>query len=160
MWTRMPIAAPWPLFVATSDQGICGLHIGSRADSVSAPLHPALLSTATQQLAEYLSGSRTKFDIPLDLRGSPFQLAVWAELQSIPYGQTISYAELAIRIGSPKAVRAVGAANGRNPVPILVPCHRVIASNGDLQGFGAGLDVKRALLDLEGAASLQKSLFE
>ena len=102
-----------------------------------------------QQLREYFEGKRREFDIPLSLAGTDFQLSVWHELREIPYGTTVSYGEVAKRIDNPKAVRAVGAANGRNPIPIIVPCHRVIGSHGDLTGFGGGLDTKEALLRLE-----------
>jgi methylated-DNA-[protein]-cysteine S-methyltransferase len=101
------------------------------------------------QLREYFAGERTEFELDLDLAGTPFQQRVWAELRRIPYGETISYAELADRIGRPTASRAVGAANGRNPVSIVVPCHRVIGSGGALTGYAGGLERKRALLKLE-----------
>jgi methylated-DNA-[protein]-cysteine S-methyltransferase len=104
---------------------------------------------AIRQLAEYFEGTRHEFDLPLRLNGTEFQLLVLAELRRIPYGVTTSYGEIAKRIGRPKAVRAVGAANGRNPIPIIVPCHRVIGSGGDLTGFGGGLATKKALLRLE-----------
>ena len=106
-------------------------------------------SVARQQLTEYFAGERREFDLPLKLDGTEFQMSVLRALQQIPYGETTSYAEIAERIGRPKAVRAVGAANGRNPIPIIVPCHRVIGSHGDLTGFGGGLDTKEALLRLE-----------
>ncbi len=101
------------------------------------------------QLDEYFAGERTEFDVTLRLEGTEFQRRVWAGLLEIPYGETISYGELATRIGQPTASRAVGLANGRNPVGIIVPCHRVIGSTGALTGYGGGLDRKRALLDLE-----------
>ena len=104
---------------------------------------------ARTQLAEYFSGERKEFDLPLSYSGTDFQVSVLEALQQIPYGETASYADVAKRIGRPKAVRAVGAANGRNPIPIIVPCHRVIGSSGDLTGFGGGLDTKEALLRLE-----------
>ncbi len=107
------------------------------------------LANARQQLEEYFAGDRTDFDLPLKIEGTEFQVSVLKALQEIPYGQTVSYGEIAKRIGRPKAVRAVGAANGRNPIPIVVPCHRVIGSSGDLTGFGGGLDTKEALLRLE-----------
>jgi methylated-DNA-[protein]-cysteine S-methyltransferase len=107
------------------------------------------LAQARQQLTEYFAGERKDFDLPLSLRGTEFQLLVLEELKTIPYGETTSYGDIAKRIGRPKAVRAVGAANGRNPIPIIVPCHRVIGSSGDLTGFGGGLDTKTALLRLE-----------
>ncbi len=107
------------------------------------------LTKARQQLDEYFAGTRKKFDLPLNINGTEFQVSVLEALRNIPYGETVSYGEIAKRIGRPKAVRAVGAANGRNPIPIVVPCHRVIGSSGDLTGFGGGLDTKEALLRLE-----------
>ena len=104
---------------------------------------------ARQQLTEYFEGKRKEFDLPLKLDGSEFQVSVLKALQDIPYGETRSYGAIAKLIGRPKAMRAVGAANGRNPIPIIVPCHRVIGSSGDLTGFGGGLDTKEALLRLE-----------
>jgi methylated-DNA-[protein]-cysteine S-methyltransferase len=101
------------------------------------------------QLRAYFRGELRKFDLPLEMRGTEFQLRVWSALREIPYGETISYRELAERIGNVKAVRAVGLANGCNPIPIIVPCHRVIGSDGSLTGFGGGLENKRKLLDLE-----------
>ncbi len=107
------------------------------------------LAEACRQLIEYFDGERREFDLELDLSGTEFQVSVLHALQNIPYGETVSYGEIAKRIGRPRAVRAVGAANGRNPIPIVVPCHRVIGSGGDLTGFGGGLDTKEALLRLE-----------
>jgi methylated-DNA-[protein]-cysteine S-methyltransferase len=106
-------------------------------------------ATAARQLAAYFAGRLTEFDLPLALAGTDFQRKVWAGLRAIPYGQTVSYGELARRIGSPAASRAVGLANGRNPVAIVVPCHRVIGSDGSMTGYGGGLDRKRFLLALE-----------
>jgi methylated-DNA-[protein]-cysteine S-methyltransferase len=108
--------------------------------------------TASAQLREYFAGRRREFDLALLMPGTAFQRAVWSTLRLIPYGTTISYAELARRVGKPRAVRAVGSANGSNPLPIVVPCHRVIGSDGSLTGFGGGLDLKHQLLSLEGAA--------
>ena len=102
-----------------------------------------------RQLNSYFAGELQQFDLPLAPAGTPFQLRVWEALRSIPFGQTISYGELARRIGQPTAVRAVGAANGRNPLPIVIPCHRVIGSDGSLTGFGGGLPAKKHLLALE-----------
>ena len=104
---------------------------------------------ARRQLSEYFAGERKHFDLPLKPSGTEFQLRVLEELRRIPYGETASYADVARRIGKPKALRAVGAANGRNPLPIVIPCHRVIGSSGDLTGFGGGLATKQALLRLE-----------
>lgn len=102
-----------------------------------------------EQLKEYFAGSRIRFHIPLNLQGTPFQRRVWQALQRIPYGRTVSYGEIAKQVGSPQASRAVGAANGQNPVSIIVPCHRVIGANGKLVGYGGGLPIKTALLELE-----------
>ena len=109
----------------------------------------SILFQTEHQLNEYFSGNRKKFDIPLKLDGTIFQKKVWKELQKIPYGETISYQELAKRVGDINKSRAVGNANGRNPIPIIVPCHRVILKNGKLGGYGGGLEIKRFLLDLE-----------
>lgn len=108
-----------------------------------------LLSMATIQLDEYFQGKRTTFSLPFKLTGAPFQLAVWKELQNIPYGQTTSYKEIAQKINKPKACRAVGMANNKNPLPIIIPCHRVIGSNGKLIGYAGGLKLKNYLLELE-----------
>lgn len=109
----------------------------------------APFATLREQLTEYFAGERELFDIPLKLTGTPFQNRVWQELARIPFGVTISYAELASRVGQPTAFRAVGSANGKNPVSILVPCHRVIATSGQLTGYGGGLSNKKWLLDHE-----------
>ena len=119
-------------------------------DMVEDPDHP-ILRQAALQLSEYFDGDRTSFDVPLDLRGTPFQEAAWRALGDIPYGSTRSYGEQAALVGRPKAVRAIGQANGRNPVPIVLPCHRVIGADGSLTGFGGGLDLKTQLLQHEGA---------
>ena len=111
-----------------------------------------MLARARQQLTEYFGRSRTTFDLPLAPIGSAFQQRVWDVLRAIPYGTTTSYGELARRLGDPSATRAVGAANGKNPIPIIVPCHRVVGSRGELTGFGGGLDRKRWLLEHEGVA--------
>lgn len=111
---------------------------------------PAPLLDAVRQLEEYFAGRRRQFDLPLALDGTPFQREVWLSLADIPYGETISYAELARMVGRPQAFRAVGQANGANPVPIVLPCHRVVASGGGIGGYGGGLDLKRELLALEG----------
>lgn len=115
----------------------------------SAAKLPATIAAARKQLQEYFAGERQQFDLPLHPLGTPFQLAVWRQLRLIPYGTTISYGELARRVGNPAASRAVGAANGRNPLSIVVPCHRVIGSNGSLTGFSGGLPIKLKLLALE-----------
>ncbi|PYP56563.1 MAG: cysteine methyltransferase [Gemmatimonadetes bacterium] len=109
-----------------------------------------LFARARRQLTEYFDRTRTTFDLPLDATGSPFERRVWDLLRTIPYGATTSYGELARRLGDPHATRAVGAANGKNPIPIIVPCHRVVGVRGELTGFGGGLDRKRWLLEHEG----------
>ena len=120
----------------------------SKLDIRVDPEHPLVKSTL-DQLREYFNGARTVFDVPLDLHGTEFQVATWKSLAGIPYGKTISYGEQSALIGRPKAVRAVGGANGRNPVAIVLPCHRVIGANGSLTGFGGGIAVKQWLLQHE-----------
>jgi methylated-DNA-[protein]-cysteine S-methyltransferase len=117
-------------------------------DLVEDPSQPVLTKTE-QQLREYFAGTRKAFNLPLDMRGTTFQKNVWEALLAIPFGQTRSYGELAKQLGSPSASRAVGAANGRNPISIIVPCHRVIGSSGKLTGFAGGLETKARLIGLE-----------
>lgn len=121
-----------------------------------------VLDRAVTELRQYFAGERTEFDLPLDPAGTPFQKATWLALRDIPYAQTINYGQLAGRVGNPNASRAVGLANGRNPISIVVPCHRVIGADGSLTGYGGGLGRKRLLLDLErrvaGAEDPQLSL--
>lgn len=139
-----------PLGLIASDAGLCGVLFngGTVRSEGSSPV----LAEATRQLEAYFSGELLAFDLPLELQGTEFQRRCWLALASIPYGQTVSYGEQARRLGlGPDAARAVGAANGQNPLPIVLPCHRVIGANGSLTGFGGGLDVKRYLLELEGA---------
>ncbi len=112
---------------------------------------PGFFVPVKAQLQSYFRGELTRFDLPLAPVGTPFQLKVWDALKTIPYGKLVSYKDIAESVGSPKAVRAVGGANGKNPIPIIVPCHRVIGSNGSLTGFGGGLETKRRLIDLEKA---------
>jgi len=126
---------------------------GAKRNAAFAPNREAI-----RQVLEYLEGKRTDFDVPLDLRGTPFQQAVWSALLAIPYGETRSYADVARSVGKPDAVRAVGTANGANPVPLIVPCHRVIQSGGKLGGYGGGLDLKRRLLAMEQSLRHQGSL--
>lgn len=117
-------------------------------DLIDAPQHPILVQ-AERELREYFAGERRSFSVPLDASGTAFQKKAWEALLTIPYGETRSYGQLAAQVGNPKASRAVGAANGRNPISIIVPCHRAIASDGALTGFAGGLDAKRHLLALE-----------
>lgn len=123
------------------------------------PRHP-VLRAAKKQLDEYFAGRRRRFDLPLAPQGTPFQLAVWQALRDIPYGETRSYGDIARRIGRPKAMRAVGAANGANPISIVVPCHRVIGADGTLTGYGGGLPRKQKLLVLEHVPVGQEDLFQ
>jgi len=109
-----------------------------------------VVEECAKQLDEYFTGARKKFELPLSAKGTPFQQNVWKALAIIPYGKTMSYSQIAEAIGQPRAVRAVGAANGANPIPIVIPCHRVIGANGKLTGFGGGLQNKELLLELEG----------
>ena len=117
-----------------------------------------LVADCILELEEYFNKKRKTFSVPLDLIGTDFQKRVWNELLNIPFGKTISYMQMAINLGDKKCIRAAGTANGRNPVSIIVPCHRVIGSNGDLVGYGGGMDKKKFLLELEGAL-VQKELF-
>jgi methylated-DNA-[protein]-cysteine S-methyltransferase len=107
------------------------------------------VGAAAIQLEQYFAGERTEFDLDVDLQGTPFERRVWAEVRAIPFGETATYAEIARRVGSPSACRAVGRANGRNPIAVIVPCHRVVGSDGSLTGYAGGIEMKRALLDLE-----------
>jgi AraC family transcriptional regulator of adaptative response/methylated-DNA-[protein]-cysteine methyltransferase len=151
-----------PLLAGATDEGICLLefaepsrqkaqlaalrrHFGSAVESG----RHELIDQLAEELAEYFGGVRREFRVPLVLTGTPFQRRVWEQLQSIPYGETRSYADIAAAVGSPNAVRAVGSANGRNRIAIVIPCHRVINKGGALGGYGGGLDRKQYLLDLE-----------
>ena len=159
-----------PLFLAASDRGLVALEFAARLPGQQTirpnprdlraehkGLHfeesESALRAYLAELKEYFAGDRRKFNFPLDLRGTDFQLACWRALLAIPYGETRTYADIARAVGRPRGSRAVGMANNRNPVAIVVPCHRVIASDGTLCGYGGGLDVKRKLLELEGALS-------
>ncbi|GIG64423.1 methylated-DNA--[protein]-cysteine S-methyltransferase [Phytomonospora endophytica] len=116
--------------------------------------HPVLTETA-RQLGEYFDGTRTEFEMPLALAGADFERRVWTELLAIPYGHTATYAEIAARVGQPRAARAVGMANSLNPIAVIVPCHRVVGSNGSLTGYAAGTDVKSRLLELEAGVRMR-----
>lgn len=150
-----------PLMLASDDDGLRYIEFReNRHPADHADWHGGdspLLQAAEAQLGEYFAGTRRTFDLPLAPRGTDFQLAVWRELAVIPFGQTMSYAQLAQRVGNTQAMRAVGAANGRNPLPIVLPCHRVIGADGALVGFGGGLPVKQFLLRLEGALPAEQA---
>ena len=146
-----------PMIVAATGRGLAGLwfegqrHLPATNGWPHAPKHPVLIE-AVAQLRDYFAGRRTQFDLPLDLQGgTAFQQSVWQALLAIPAGGTTSYGAIGMRVGRPSAVRAVGAAVGRNPVSIVVPCHRVLGRDGSLTGYAGGLDRKSALLELEGA---------
>src|ERR1700726_4706646 len=165
------ISSVGQLFLAASDRGLVALEFDSRlpgqptirpnprdlrterqkGTSVHFEESEAAMRAYVRELEEYFAGDRREFSFPLDLRGTDFQLACWKALLDIPYGETRSYAAIARAVGNPAGFRAVGMANHRNPVAIVVPCHRVIASDGTLCGYGGGLEVKRKLLELEGA---------
>jgi len=145
-----------PLFLAASTKGLVRLEFDGRVQKLNPRtihLHESKSAFAPylRELNDYFAGERREFSFPLDLRGTEFQLACWHALLEIPYGETRSYREIAEAIGHPHAYRAVGMSNNRNPVAIVVPCHRVIASSGSLCGYGGGLEIKRKLLDLERA---------
>jgi methylated-DNA-[protein]-cysteine S-methyltransferase len=144
------------LKLVASDKGLAAIlwendvpdrvRLGAMAEDAA---HPVLVEAA-KQIGEYFAGTRTAFDVPLDFRGTEFQKSVWAALLTIPFGETRSYGEIARAVGRPTAFRAVGAANGKNPISIIAPCHRVIGTNGTLTGFAGGLEAKALLLVLEG----------
>lgn len=143
------LSSPVGTLTLTEEEGaLTGLYFGQLARQGQEVLSPVLKETA-RQLSEYFSGKRREFSLPLSPKGTEFQLRVWRALETIPYGETRSYGDMARLIGSPKACRAVGMANHRNPISIIVPCHRVVGANGSLTGYGGGLDAKRFLLDLE-----------
>ena len=159
-----------PLFLAASSRGLVALEFDTRSPGQQSirpnPRHlreeekgfqfedsPRQMRPYVDELEEYFAAQRRDFTFPLDLRGTDFQVACWRALLTIPYGETRSYADIARAVGKPNAFRAVGMANNRNPIAIVVPCHRVIAADGGLCGYGGGLDVKRKLLELEGALS-------
>ena len=139
--------------LALQGEGACvtGLALPNAPVSRIAEHETPVLAEARRQVLEYLAGARRSFDLPLDPRGTSFQRRVWAALTAIPWGETRTYAQIAAAVGSPRAVRAVGQANHRNPIPILIPCHRVVGADGTLTGYGGGLELKRKLLELEGA---------
>ncbi|ANS78850.1 Methylated-DNA--protein-cysteine methyltransferase [Serinicoccus hydrothermalis] len=148
-----------PLRLASDGEHLTGVYfaehrhapkdLGHQVEEAAAP---AVLLAAARQLREYLAGERTDFDLPVAAAGTDFQQRVWAVLRAIPYGQTWSYGDLARALGQPGASRAVGLANGRNPISIVVPCHRVVGSSGAITGYGGGVERKQALLDLESRA--------
>lgn len=159
------------LRLTATDRGLAGVHMEDHAHvppgepegtEASGAAVPEVIAVAREQLHEYFAGTRTTFDVPLDPRGTDFQHRVWERLAAIPYGQSRSYGQLAAELGDPHLTRAVGTANGRNPISIIVPCHRVIGADGSLTGYGGGIERKLFLLRLEGVlppAKDQPALF-
>jgi methylated-DNA-[protein]-cysteine S-methyltransferase len=149
-----------PLQIAATERGLCRISYfddgfeEELARQFGARVLRAPVDDVRRELTEYFEGRRTSFDVPLDLRVAPFHAEVLAELARVPYGHTETYGALAARVGRPRAARAVGTVMNRNPIPIVLPCHRVVGSNGSLTGYAGGLDVKRRLLQLEGATLL------
>ncbi|MGW1159519.1 methylated-DNA--[protein]-cysteine S-methyltransferase [Streptomyces sp. NPDC002513] len=152
-----------PLTLVADDGVLCGLYMADQrhrppeetfGDRDEAPFGEAPFREAADQLAAYFAGELKEFTVELRLDGTPFQRSVWEQLRLIPYGETRSYGELADALGNPGASRAVGLANGRNPIGIIVPCHRVVGANGSLTGYGGGLDRKQRLLDFESGTAL------
>jgi methylated-DNA-[protein]-cysteine S-methyltransferase len=162
VWWSEPELSIGRVGLASSDRGLAAVLLPSELPRRDARLQRLFgrydlrpdagrNDAARSQLEQYLAGARTEFALPVDQRGTPFQVAVWREVARVAYGRTSSYGEISGRVGRPRAVRAVGAANGDNPLPIVVPCHRVVGSAGELTGYGGGLPLKRLLLALEGA---------
>ncbi|HDQ71668.1 MAG TPA: methylated-DNA--[protein]-cysteine S-methyltransferase [Chloroflexi bacterium] len=157
-WIGSPVG---PVWVAATPRGVCAVKLGveqrasflnwlaQNVSEVPPREDPAALVSALIQFREYFCGNRYAFDLPLDVRGTPFQRDVWEEIARIPYGTTATYGDIARRINRPQAARAVGGANGANPVSIIIPCHRVIGADGSLTGYGAGIWIKAKLLRLE-----------
>jgi len=144
-----------PLTIASGDEGLESIRFG-RNIPTSVVAAPGPGSAALGQLRQYFAGKRQQFDLPLALAGTPFQLSVWEELSRIPYGETRSYGQIADRLGKHGAARAVGMANHVNPIPIIIPCHRVVRHDGSLTGYAGGLNIKESLLSLEGALTIKE----
>jgi methylated-DNA-[protein]-cysteine S-methyltransferase len=140
--------------IAEEDNAITGVYFGAEIPDGFVKTETTLIKKAAVQIEEYLNGKRKRFSLPLSMHGTEFQMDVWKALQTIPYGETRSYKEIAELVNRPKAVRAVGMANHRNPISIIVPCHRVIGHNGSLTGYGGGIPLKKYLLELEQARPL------
>ncbi len=148
-WTyNFPIGE---ISIAEDEKGICEISLNSvYVDNSYIKKETPLIKQAEKELREYFEGTRKVFTVPLSLKGTPFQMKVWEELRKIPYGETLSYGQIAENVGNPKAARAVGMANNKNPIMIIVPCHRVIGKNGKLVGYAGGVDIKEKLLKIEG----------
>lgn len=172
LFTTMP-SPIGSITIARTNKGICSITFGESTKTLMSLRlwsqrwlqqdellrgEDPLLDSVKEELQQYFEGKRTEFSVPLDLHGTPFQKIVWQQLLKIPYGETRSYKEIAMAIDTPKAVRAIGGANHNNPISIIVPCHRVIGSNGALVGYGGGLTIKEQLLELEQQNRIQKAL--
>ena len=146
---RMVIQSPvGPLTLSEAEGALTKIDFGGHADGREA--ESPVLEQAARELAEYFAGERREFTVPLAPEGTAFQKSVWEELRKIPYGETVSYKDIAVRLGRPGAAVAVGQANSRNPIPIMIPCHRVIGANGKMVGYTGGMHIKKALLAVEG----------
>ena len=150
IWYEVMGSPIGPLTVVSVGDRLRSIKFG-RAIPAGAVSNPEANQIVIRQLSEYFIGIRQEFDLALDLQGTPFQISIWRELMKIPFGQTRSYGRIARDLGQPRAARAVGLANHRNPIPIVIPCHRVIGQDGSLTGYGGGLDTKEQLLSLEGS---------
>lgn len=150
MYTKIMDSPIGSLILRADDRGICEIRLRREGEMIRENAVCPLLVEAERQLQVYFTGQRMAFDLPLSMQGTPFERAVWGQLRAISYGETKTYGQIAAQLGKPAASRAVGAACGRNPLLIVVPCHRVVGGAGRLTGFAAGLDAKRSLLALEG----------
>lgn len=149
---HVPTTEIGPLTLVADEDALLEVRFGDAEPEGADRGESPLLREAARQLGEYFRGERRGFDLPVRMEGTDFRRLVWDALRTIPYGETRSYAQVAAQIGRPKAIRAVGGANHNNPLPIVVPCHRVVGADGSLVGFGGGLEIKRRLLEIEGAA--------
>jgi O-6-methylguanine DNA methyltransferase len=158
-WTQIKMVDAVDLRLVAGASGICAIEFDAKPapESQRNDRNPLLLE-AVRQLRAYFAGQLREFQLPLEIQGTDFQKRVWGQVAAIPYGETRCYLQISTAIGSPGAVRAVGAANGANPVPIVIPCHRVIGASGKLVGYGGGLAMKRRLLELEGTIALPLGL--
>jgi methylated-DNA-[protein]-cysteine S-methyltransferase len=160
-WTQIKVLDGVELRLVASASGVRAIQFDQRpAPEGQRNDGNPLLTEAARQLRAYFAGALREFSLPLDLQGTEFQKRVWGQVAAIPYGETRSYLQISTAVGSPRAVRAVGAANGANPVPIVVPCHRVIGAKGKLVGYGGGLALKKRLLEMEGCTSMSFPITE
>lgn len=153
MYAAIMNTALGSLLIKANDSAVTSIHFLKDSETVPELIDNHLIDQCIRELGEYFAGQRVSFDVPLAPKGTQFQKSVWMKLQEIPYGNTASYGEIARRVGNPKAARAIGLANNRNPIPIIIPCHRVLGSNGSLTGYAGGIENKSYLLALEGKAT-------